>query len=228
MILACVYFDFIGLWFWWDRNQCGSWPMLLIIFLFACFVLYVYFDLELIAFVLLPSAHGRGEVRPGVCFFCCFRVLHVVLNLPGEAHATCSPRLRWGELWRGKFYPSQGKRFNLTNSPVTGGVMSPGKKSWDEGPHFVVTREHSKHTFAHHTHSRFLSCLFHEQHEDNSTGGQQRWRRDTTGYRMNINTGRHVEFRATMDRRFDYHHHRSFESDTADDQRPPRDPENVP
>ena len=38
-------------------------------FSFACFVLYVYFYLELIAFVLLPSAHGRGEVRPGVSFF---------------------------------------------------------------------------------------------------------------------------------------------------------------
>ena len=75
----------------------GSEPVWLLTYAFACFVLYVHFDLKLIAFVLLPSAHGRGEVRPGVCFFC-FRVLHVDLNLPGEAHATCSPRLRWGEL----------------------------------------------------------------------------------------------------------------------------------
>ena len=43
-----------------------------------------------------------------------------------------------------------------------------------------------------------------------------------------VNTGRHVEFRATMDRRFDYRYHRSLESDAPDDQMPPRDPETVP
>ena len=75
----------------------GSEPVWLLTYAFACFVVYAYFDLEFIAYALLASAHGRGEVRPGVCFFC-FRVPHVVLNLLGEAHATCIPRLRWGEL----------------------------------------------------------------------------------------------------------------------------------
>ena len=36
---------------------------------FACLCFMFFFYLELIAFVLLPSAHGRGEVRPGVSFF---------------------------------------------------------------------------------------------------------------------------------------------------------------
>ena len=79
----------------------GSEPVWLPAYAFAFFFLllvsFFVFILRFIAFVLLPSAHGRGEVRPVVCFFC-FRVFHVVLNLPGEAHATCSPRLRWGKL----------------------------------------------------------------------------------------------------------------------------------
>ena len=50
----------------------------------------------------------------------------------------------------------------------------------------------------------------------------------TAGYRVHVNTGRHVEFWATIDRRFDYRRHRSLESDAQDDQTPPRDPENVP
>ena len=79
----------------------GSEPVWLLTYAFAYFsslVLCFVLILRFIAFVLLPSAHGRGEVCPGVCFFFYFRVLDVVLNLPGEAHATCSPRLRWGEL----------------------------------------------------------------------------------------------------------------------------------
>ena len=43
-----------------------------------------------------------------------------------------------------------------------------------------------------------------------------------------MNTGRHVDFRVTMYRCFDYRRHRSLESDVQDDQMPPRDPEDVP
>ena len=80
IIVACVLFLFLR-----PMILVGSEPVWLLTyafayFSFACFVLYVYFDLELIAFVLLPSAHGRGEVRPGVCFLlfsgppCCFEL----------------------------------------------------------------------------------------------------------------------------------------------------------
>ena len=37
---------------------------------------------------------GEAKCVPGFVFFFCFRVLHVVLDLPGEAYATCSPWLR--------------------------------------------------------------------------------------------------------------------------------------
>ena len=87
--------------------------------------------------------------------------------------------------------------------------MSLGKKSYREKPHFVATREHSKTLIIDYPHLRFLSRLFHTRYEDSSTGGQQRWRWGTTGYRVDVNTGRHVDLRATMYRCSNYHRHRS-------------------
>ena len=65
------------------------------------FVLFVCvgFKKKFFAYALFPSAQvGEAKCVPGVVFFVCFRVVHVILDLPAEAYATCSPRLRWGEM----------------------------------------------------------------------------------------------------------------------------------
>ena len=72
-----------------------------------------------------------------------------------------------------------------------------------------------------------LSRLLHKRYEDGSTGGQQRWKRGTAGYRVDVNTGCHDDLRASIHRCFDHRRHRSSESDARDDQMPPRDPEDV-
>ena len=111
---------------------------------------------------------------------------------------------------------------------MTGGVMSLGKSRVTRARTSSSPESTRNTLITHCMHSRFLSRLSHERYEDSSTGGQQRRRRGTVGYRVHISTGRHVEFRATIYRRFDYRHHRSLESDAPDDQMPPRDPENAP
>ena len=95
--------------------------------------------------------------------------------------------------------------------------MSRGKNSYGERPHFVATREHSKTLITHCPHLRFLSRLFHTRPEDNTTRGQRRWRCGTTGYRVEVNTGRHDDLRASIQRCFNHRHHRSLESDAQDD-----------
>ena len=131
-------------------------------------------------------------------------------------------------LWRNIIFTRHLKIFLLLNSPVWQVGLCHGEKVvWRE----AALRRHPRALetlITHCTHLRFLSCLFHTRHEDNFTKGQRRWRWGTTGYRVDVNTGRHVDFRATRYRCFDHRRHRSLESDTQDNQLPPRDPEDVP
>ena len=121
------------------------------------------------------------------------------------------------------------KRFNFVNSPVWQVGLSPWGNSRVTRDRASSPPESTRNTLITHcTYLRFLSRLLHKRYEDGSTGGQQRWRRDTTGYRVNVNIGHHDDLRASIHRCFDYRRHRSFESDARDDQMPPRDPEDVP
>ena len=99
-------------------------------------------------------------------------------------------------MWCGKIYPSFKKINFVKVTDMTGEVMSWGKKSYGKRPHFVATRQHTKTLITHYPHLRFLSRVFHTRHKDNGTRGQRRWRCGTTGYRVEVNTGRHFDFRS--------------------------------
>ena len=121
------------------------------------------------------------------------------------------------------------EKINFVNSQVWQVGLCPWGKSRVTRARTSSPPESTRNTLMTHcTHSRFLSRLFHERYEDSSTGGQQRRRWGTASYRIYVNTGRHVDLRASIHRCFDYRRHRSSESDARDDQMPPRDPEDVP
>ena len=162
-------------------------------------------------------------MAPDLCFAYFFSFACFALYVYFETYCFCfaSERSQGGEV-RPRVC------FFLFSSPPCCFELARGK-SRDTRARTSSSPESTRNTLiAHRTHSRFLACLFYERYEDSSTGGQQRRRRGTAGYRVRVNSGRHVEFQATMDRRFDYRHHRSLESDAPDDQMPPHDPENVP
>ena len=137
-------------------------------------------------------------------------------------------------LWRGKIYPSHLKGLISLDSPVWQVGLCPWGNSRVTRDRTSSPPESTRKTLSRtaRTYASCPVCYINDTRtaapEDGSTGGQQRWRWGTIGFRVDVNTSRHVDFRVTRYRRFDHRRHRSSESDVRDDQMPPRDPEDAP